>query len=162
MTPLSRRGRRASGGLGVGVKSEHYQAAGGVVVRDNQMLLLDRPARREVRLPKGHVEPGESPREAALRETREEAGYADLDIVADLGTQTSHFVNLRKDCEVTREEIFFLMRLQSDAPATRDEHDEAQFHVTWVPLDQAPARLTFETEREFARRAIRAWADLAG
>ncbi len=160
MTPLFRRGRGR--GWGWGVKSEHYQAAGGVIVRDNQMLLLDRPTLGEVRLPKGHIEPGESPREAALRETREEAGYADLDIVADLGTQTSHFVNLRKDCEVTREEIYFLMRLQSDAQASRDEHDEAQFHVTWVPLDQAPARLTFETEREFARRAIRAWASLAG
>ena len=146
----------------MGVKSEHYQAADGVVVRDNQMLLLDRPARGEVRLPKGHVEPGELPREAALRETREEAGYADLVIVADLGTQTSHFVNPHKDCEVTREEIFFLMRLQSEAQATRDEHDDAQFRVMWVSLEGAPARLTFETEREFARRAIRAWAGLAG
>jgi 8-oxo-dGTP pyrophosphatase MutT (NUDIX family) len=144
------------------MKAESYQAAGGVVVRDNQMLLLDRPARGEVRLPKGHIEPGESPREAALRETCEEAGYADLDIVADLGTQTSHFVNPHKDCEVTRDEIYFLMRLQSDARASRDEHDDAQFRVMWVPLDEAPARLTFETEREFARRAIRAWADLAG
>jgi 8-oxo-dGTP pyrophosphatase MutT (NUDIX family) len=144
------------------MKTESYQAAGGVVVRDNHMLLLDRPARGEVRLPKGHVEPGESPREAALRETREEAGYADLGIVADLGTQTSHFINLQKGCEVTREEIYFLMRLQSEAPAERDEHDDAQFRVMWVPLDEAPARLTFETEREFARRAIRAWAGLAG
>jgi len=144
------------------MKTEYYQAAGGVVMHDNQMLLLDRPALGEVRLPKGHVEPGESPREAALRETREEAGYADLDVVADLGTQMSHFFNSRKDCEVTREEIYFLMRLQSEAQAARDEHDDAQFHVMWVSLEDAPARLTFETEREFARRAIRAWANLAG
>jgi 8-oxo-dGTP pyrophosphatase MutT (NUDIX family) len=144
------------------MEAEFYRAAGGVVVRDNHMLLLDRPARGEVRLPKGHVEPGESPREAALRETREEAGYADLGIVADLGTQTSHFINLQKGCEVTREEIYFLMHLQSEAQAARDEHDDAQFRVMWVPLDEAPARLTFETEREFARRAIRAWAGLAG
>jgi 8-oxo-dGTP pyrophosphatase MutT (NUDIX family) len=143
------------------VKSEHYQAAGGVVIRDNQMLLLGR-WNGEVRLPKGHVEMGESPHEAALRETREEAGYADLDIVADLGTQMSHFFNPRKGCEVTREEIYFLMRLQSEAQATRDEHDDAQFRVMWVSLEDAPARLTFETEREFARRAIRAWANLAG
>jgi len=144
------------------MKTEYYQAAGGVVMRDNHMLLLDRPARGEVRLPKGHVEPGESPREAALRETREEAGYAGLVIVADLGMQTSHFVNPHKDCEVTREEIYFLMRLQSEAQATRDEHDDAQFRVMWVSLEDAPARLTFETEREFARRAIRVWADLVG
>jgi len=62
-----------------------YVAAGGVVIHEGQVLLLDRPGRGEVRLPKGHVEPGEEPAEAALREVREEAGYADLAILADLG-----------------------------------------------------------------------------
>ena len=55
------------------------------MINDDKLLVLERPARGEVRLPKGHVEPGEAPREAALREVREEAGYADLEIVADLG-----------------------------------------------------------------------------
>jgi 8-oxo-dGTP pyrophosphatase MutT (NUDIX family) len=144
----------------VEVKPEYYQAAGGVIVRNGEMLLLDRPRLGQVRLPKGHVEPGESPRQTALREVREEAGYADLDIVADLGTQTSHFVLPDQDREVTREEIYYLMCLRSDERLMRDDHDANQFHVTWVPLDEAPTRLTFDTEQEFARRAIRAWADL--
>ena len=142
------------------MKPEYYQAAGGVIVHDGKMLLLDRPRLGQVRLPKGHVEPGESPRQTALREVREEAGYADLDIVADLGTQTSHFALLDQDREVTRDEIYFLMRLRSDERLMRDDHDAGQFHVLWVPLDEAPARLTFDTEQEFARRAIQAWADL--
>jgi 8-oxo-dGTP pyrophosphatase MutT (NUDIX family) len=142
------------------VETDHYRAAGGVVVREGKMLVLDRPTRGEVRLPKGHVELGESPCEAALRETREETGYADLEIVADLGTLMSHFVNPHKGRDVMREEIYFLMRLRSDAQAARDETDEEQFRVLWFPLDEAPARLTFETEREFARRAVRAWANL--
>jgi len=132
----------------------HYQAAGGVVVRDGLMLVLDRPARGEVRLPKGHVEPGESLREAALRETREETGYADLEIVADLGMQESHFVNPYQGCQVTRQEFYFLMRLKSDVQDVRSGEDAVQFRVMWVPLHQAPARLTFPTEQEFARRAI--------
>jgi 8-oxo-dGTP pyrophosphatase MutT (NUDIX family) len=134
-----------------------YQAAGGVIIHDDRMLLLDRPGRGEVRLPKGHVEPGESPREAALREVREEAGYADLDIVAELGAMMNHFFVPASAREVRREEIFFLMRLRSDAPFERDAHDAGQFNALWVPLDQAPARLTFESERDFARRAIQAW-----
>ena len=142
--------------------SIQYRAAGGVVVRDGKMLLLDRPARGEVRLPKGHVEPGESLREAALREVREESGYADVDIVADLGTIVNHFVVPDRGRDVVREEVFFLMRMQSDEPFVQDDHDASQFNTLWVPLDEAPARLTYESEKEFARRAILAWADLAG
>jgi 8-oxo-dGTP pyrophosphatase MutT (NUDIX family) len=134
-----------------------YQAAGGVVMHAGRILLLDRPARGEVRLPKGHVEPGESPRETALREVREEAGYADLEIVADLGTITNHFVVRASDRDVVRDETFFLMRLCSDEVFQRDDHDASQFNALWVSLDDAPARLTFESEKEFARRAIQVW-----
>ena len=144
------------------MESIQYRAAGGVVVRDGKMLLLDRPARGEVRLPKGHVEPGESVREAALREVREESGYADVDIMADLGTIVNHFVVPERDRDVVREEIFFLMRLQSDERFVQDDHDASQFNTLWVPLDQALAHLTYESEKEFARRAIQAWDDLAG
>jgi 8-oxo-dGTP pyrophosphatase MutT (NUDIX family) len=138
-----------------------YQAAGGVVIHDGRMLLLERPARGEVRLPKGHVEPGELFCETALREVREEAGYADLEIVAELGALTNHFVVPDRSRDVWREEIFFLMRLLGNAHFERDDHDASQFNILWVPLELAPDRLTYESEKEFARRAIRALAEHA-
>ena len=136
-----------------------YRAAGGVVIDDNRLLVLERPTRGEVRLPKGHVEPGETPREAALREVREEAGYADVEIIGDLGAVMNHFFIPDRNRQVKREEIFYLMRLASDAPFARDDHDAGQFLAVWVPFDQAADRLTYESEKEFARRAVRAWRD---
>ena len=59
------------------MRAIRYQAAGGVVVDDDQVLVLLRPSRDEIRLPKGHVERGESARQPAMREVREESGYAD-------------------------------------------------------------------------------------
>jgi bis(5'-nucleosidyl)-tetraphosphatase len=57
------------------------RAAGVVVVRDAadspQVLLLR--AYRNWDLPKGRLEPGETPLEGAVREAREETGLADLD-----------------------------------------------------------------------------------
>ena len=134
-----------------------YRAAGGVVIDDNRLLVLERPARGEVRLPKGHVEPGEAPRDAALREVREEAGYADLEIIGDLGAVMNHFFIPDRNREVKREEIFYLMRLASDVPFVRDDHDAGQFHAVWVSFKEATARLTFESEKEFARRAVQMW-----
>jgi len=49
------------------------------------------------------------------------------------------------------------MRLRSDERFARDGHDAGQFRVMWVPLDEAPDRLTFESEKDFALRAIQSW-----
>jgi 8-oxo-dGTP pyrophosphatase MutT (NUDIX family) len=136
------------------MQSIYYRAAGGVVVHADQVLLLDRPARDEVRLPKGHIEAGESPEQAALREVREETGYIELKILADLGMQQTHFVRPFTGEPVTRDEFYFLMRLLDDTRVDRDAH-EHQFVPIWVSLAGAVSRLTYETEREFVCRALR-------
>ena len=132
-------------------KTITYDAAGGVVTRGDEVLLLIRPERDEVRLPKGHVDVGERPEEAALREVAEESGYADLEIVADLGTQLVAFTY--RGTDYRRTEHYFLMRLRSPRRRPRPPEDEAQFIPTWVPWDEAEAALTFEAERIWLRRA---------
>src|SRR5438876_5279030 len=91
-----------------------YEAAGGVVVREGQVLVLWRPARNEFRLPKGHVEPGESRQQTALRETREEGGLAHPRLVADLGQQQTEFVH--EGFHVIRQESYFLMTVDDLTP----------------------------------------------
>lgn len=129
-----------------------YQAAGGVVVQKGMVLLLGRPGRGEIRLPKGHIEEGEAPAEAALREVREEAGYANAAIVADLGTLRVRFVDPYRNTEVSRDEIYYLMRLHDERQVDR-KVNELQFVPIWVRITAAAERLTFESEREFVRRA---------
>ena len=137
---------------------KHYSAAGGIIIDGEHLLVLDRPKEREVRLPKGHIDPGESALQAALRETTEETGYADLAAVADLGQQVVKF-NFQGD-DFVRSEQYFLLRLLSERIVQRNAKDEAQFVRLWLPLEQAVARLTFEAEQQFARRAIDAYQRL--
>ena len=96
------------------------------------------------------VEPGEDVQVAALRETREESGYANLAVKADLGTQVVEFD--RDGRHVVRTERYFLMTLVGQAfqPAMPGE---AQFEPAWLTWDEALAVLTFEAEREWVRRA---------
>ncbi|NOZ29127.1 MAG: NUDIX domain-containing protein [Chloroflexi bacterium] len=135
-----------------------YHAAGGVVVCGDKVLLLDRPGRGEIRLPKGHVEAGESPVEAALREVREETGYARLRVVRDLGLQTVEFDNPYDGHHYLRHEHYFLMCLDGPEQVARPAGDE-QFSPLWVPWDQAEELLTFESERNVVRRARQALAE---
>jgi 8-oxo-dGTP pyrophosphatase MutT (NUDIX family) len=129
-----------------------YTAAGGVVVHDGRVLVLCRPGRGEVRLPKGHVEPGEDVQATALRETHEESGYANLAIQADLGTHVIEFDHAGR--HVIRTERYFLMALTDDADSAPSAGEE-QFEPDWLTWDEALATLTFEGEREWVRRARR-------
>ncbi len=133
-------------------KIDRYTAAGGVVVHDRRVLVLAWPSRDEVRLPKGHVEPGETVREAALREASEETGYADLQIEADLGSQRITFENGGR--RVIRTERYFLMT-RNGGDERRPGSGEPQFDPMWLPWDAALHALTFAAEREWVRRARR-------
>ncbi len=129
-----------------------YVTGGGVVCRGDQVLLLARPEKDEIRLPKGHIDPGEEPAETALRETAEETGYADLEIVADLG-QT--LVEFEADGRAYRRtEFYYLMELKSDRQTRRPTHDRAQFAPFWCPVDEGLRQLTFAEERTVLRRAL--------
>jgi 8-oxo-dGTP pyrophosphatase MutT (NUDIX family) len=140
-------------------ETERYTAAGGVIARKELVLVLRWPKRNEVRLPKGHVEPGETVREAALREAREETGYLHLDIVADLGRQRVTFEDQGR--RVMRTERYYLMTVPEGRAEPRGEA-EAKFDPVWVGWEQALELLTFGAEREWVRRAKRLLDDHGG
>ena len=129
----------------------YYVAAGGVVVQLGQVLILRRPERDEVRLPKGHVEPGESVEAAALREVYEESGLEELVIRADLGEQVVEFERWQE--HIVRTERYFLMQVVGSGEWLPG--GETQFEPEWVAWDTALTLLTFEAEREWMRRARR-------
>ena len=59
-------------------------AAGGVVVKDGKIVSIVRHGILD--LPKGHIEKGETPEQAALREVEEETGIGNLQIFKELSS----------------------------------------------------------------------------
>jgi len=54
-----------------------------------------------------------------------------------------------------RDEIYYLM---STTCSTKSHEPEGQFKREWLGWESALVQLTFEAEREWLRRAQRAWA----
>jgi 8-oxo-dGTP pyrophosphatase MutT (NUDIX family) len=148
------------------MKTRGYRAAGGVLCDDaGRVLIIERSiwredgCRHEVRLPKGHVEEGETDAQAALREVCEETGYCGIEITIDLGEAVTEFV--WDDTLVRRNEHYYLMRLTDPAPGPprfdSPTAEEARFVPRWMAsLAEAEGELTYDSERSFVTRALSA------
>ncbi len=84
-------------------------AAGGMVVVDNQFVAIERHGVAD--LPKGHIEKGETPEMAALREVEEETGITDLEIIEELPS-TWHCYLLDNQWTI-KKTSWFLMKTNS-------------------------------------------------
>ena len=126
-------------------------SAGGLVIRN----LRGRPHLAVVRvrdeilaLPKGHPEQGESMKEAAQREVREETGL-EANLVEKLGDIRYWYA--RDGDRVMKVVSFFLFRYRSGRLA---DHDHEVEEALWIPLEEAPRRLAYRGEKEMAETAL--------
>ena len=131
---------------------QRYTAAGGLVYEAGRVLVLERSGRAELRLPKGHVEPGETPWQAALREVGEESGLLELEILAPLGRQRVAYG--LPQAWVLRSEHWYLMRPGSSAQRQRPPADAEQFRVRWLTPSEAEAGLSYAAERNVLRKGL--------
>ena len=104
---------------------------------------LDRRGRLLWSLPKGHVEPGETAPQTAVREVREETGIAG-EVIGELGTIDFWFVAGGRKVHKTVHH-YLLLALDPDQPLSDEDVEVAE--VAWVPLPDLPGRLAYADER---------------
>lgn len=125
--------------------SHSYSHAGGVVARivngEPEYLLVEASKVRGLWvLPKGHIEPGETPEVAAVREVEEEAGVR-ATIVARAGD--SEYVASARPVRT----IFYLMRYEGEVSGAEDRAR------AWRRYDDALSLLPFENLRSVLTQA---------
>jgi 8-oxo-dGTP pyrophosphatase MutT (NUDIX family) len=144
-----RAGRDRRGG---GRTAARERSAGGVVVRDGEVVVIV-PTRRAsdgskvVALPKGHIDPGESELEAATREVREETGIV-AEPVTELG-ETRYWYR-RGGQTIPKSVSFYLFRYMEGDTA---DHDDEVERAWWISLADAQRELSHAAEREMVARA---------
>ena len=105
-------------------------------------------------LPKGLVDPGEKPEEAAAREVVEETGVT-ASLVTKLGDIKYVYVRTWAGGErVFKVVSFYLFRYESGK--IDDIAEEMRIEVKralWIPLAEAAAKLAYRGEKDMVRRA---------
>jgi 8-oxo-dGTP pyrophosphatase MutT (NUDIX family) len=122
---------------------------GGVAVRGDEVLVITPVGRRRITaLPKGGMNRGETPEEAAGREVREETGVT-VAVKEPLGDVEYWY--RRGGRRVFKTVHFYLCEFLS---GSTDDHDHEVDDARWIPLEEARTALTYPGERELIERAL--------
>lgn len=159
--PRQERPRRRLGNLG---RASHLPvanelSAGGIAIHvmDGTAFAAvigrrNRNGKLEWCLPKGHIEEGESPEEAARREVAEEAGVI-TETIHELGVIDYWFTG--EDRRVHKIVHHFLFEALSDTLTVEHDPDQEAEIAEWVPLRSLSSRLSYPNERKMAEVAAR-------
>lgn len=122
----------------------HETTSGGVVFRRNDKggveILLIQDAKNRWTIPKGHVEPGEEPKQTAEREIREETGLQEMRVYSWLGK-----VNFR----YRREHTLVLMTMHIYLVEGRGDTNKLKPEdwlsgIKWLPSTEAVDKIAYD------------------
>ena len=109
------------------------RAAGGLVLRDERVLLVHRPKYDDWTFPKGKAEDGETDEECALREVLEETGLL-CELVSAAGA--TEYVDSKGRPKIVR---WFVMRPLAGEFEPTEEVDD----LRWEPPAEAASLLSY-------------------
>ena len=99
-------------------------------------------------LVKGHIESGEKPRDAAIRESKEETGITDIKFIDGFEEEIEYYFKYNNE-DIHKKVIFFLSETKQDNIVLSNEHLDS----IWLNFDDAMKKITFETAKNVLKKA---------
>ena len=118
------------------------------VKKEKILYLLLHYTARHWDLPKGHIEKGEKPEEAAQREVKEETGIKDIEFIPGFKETIKYFYK-RDGKNFFKIVVFFLAKTKTKKVKISYEHRGFK----WLPHKEALAQLTFKNAKDVLKKA---------
>lgn len=125
-------------------------SAGGIVYNGKkEVLLVQHSGNKYWGFPKGKIEKGQTSKEAAVREVKEEGGV-EAEIIEKVGQ--SKYIYTSKDKEkVFKVVTIYLMRYKS---GQLEDHDFEVSDAGWFEFEKALDKLSFSQDKELLKKAF--------
>jgi len=132
------------------------KSAGGIVLNNDNKILIVNQNHDSWSLPKGHIDPGETALEAAKREIYEESGVQELKYICELGFYERYKIGLdgNDDFDELKQIYLFLFKTQQ---VELNPIDPMNPEARWCSIKEVKSLLTHNIDREYFLSKIHLW-----
>ncbi len=125
------------------------QTGGGVVIGPAGKVLVVNQNGLSWSLPKGHIDPGEDAKKAAVREIKEESGISKLKFLKELGSYKRHKIGLDPNVDDKSElkNITMFLFITSETELAPEDPDNPE--ARWVDINDVAKLLTHPKDKAF-------------
>jgi 8-oxo-dGTP diphosphatase len=125
-------------------------SAGGIILNNGRVVVVNQGG-DSWSFPKGHIEKGESPLQAALREIYEECGLKNIDFVKELGSYKRNKPTKYKGKKEMKTIHMFLFKTLEEKLQPKDR---AIKKAVWIEKEKAVEMLRNENDKEFLSKVM--------
>ena len=120
------------------------KSCGCIILKDDEVLLI-KHNKGHWDFPKGHMEQGETEKQTAVREVKEETNM-DVEIISDQKYRANYII---EDKQIDKEVIYFIAKPLS----LEIKPQEAEVSIVeWVKIDDAVEKITYPTSKNIMKQ----------
>ena len=124
------------------------ETAGGIVLNNNNEVLIVAQKHNVWSLPKGHIEKNENTLEAAKREIKEESGVTQLKLIKELGHYSRYKISKSGEDDKSELKTIYLFLFTTTETDLKPE-DPDNPDAKWIAIPDVPSYLTHAKDIAF-------------
>ncbi len=138
------------------MKTKETKCAGGIIYNDKNEVVIVNQNHDSWSLPKGHIDPGESSLEAALREIYEETGIKKPTYIRSLGKFKRYRIGLDGNDDLSELKTIAIYLFKSNQ-INLQPIDSNNPEGIWVNVEEAYKLLSHKEDKSFFKESLSLW-----